>query len=253
MPVIELLLEEDGSLSWFAPVSLLAVSMYPDREDKREQFLINVAAQMIARGAEAKEEHDVQIPTAWLDSILQSPSSEKIISDSGVYASNSWIAGELIMFMIDAAIHHPELEVTLTKAVWALPRLLGGEETFGGGTVSVAQRTVWKAWGRFKSVAHLHAMRQIWLQDKDRQTGPDIEGFVALHNDKILEYLSLSEAIRKAAVERRILRHDDTWRPPESLQLPPARIEIPPLPQSAIEELKKYRPEFSKDTDVEEE
>jgi hypothetical protein len=232
-------------------MALTAVTMYPDKEEKREQLLIAITAKVLVMGAQAQSKPQVEIDTRWLDLLLKSPPVDKIVSDAASYAAHSWIAGEVILFMINAAIHHPELNVTLTKAVWALPRLLGGEETWNGGAVSVGQRTVWKAWSRFKSVAHLHAVRQIWLQDRTREIGPDIEGFVNLHNDKILEYLSISEAIRKAAVERRILRHDDTWRPPEGLELPPARIEIPKLPQSAIEELGRYRPEYSKDSEGE--
>ena len=251
MPVIDLLLSEDGSLSWFAPMVLTAVTAYPDKEEKREQLLIAIAAQAMAMSAQAESKPRVEIAVDWLDIILKSPSVDKIISDAAAYAANSWIAGEVILFMINAAVHHPELNVTLTKAVWALPRLLGGEETWDGGKLSFGQRTTWKAWSRFKSVAHLHAVRQIWLQDRTREAGPDMEGFVTLHNDKILELLAMSETIRKAAVERRIIRHDDTWRPPDGLELPEVSIEIPRLPQSAIEELSKYSPEFSRDAEAE--
>lgn len=253
MPEIELLLGEDDSPSGFAPMAMLAVSAYPNNEAKRLQFLVTIAAQMTARSAKARNEKEVQIPANWLDMLLTSPPAEKILSDAVAHTALSWIAGELILFLIDAAMHHSELDVTPTKAVWVLSRLFKGAETFAGGTVSVAQRTIWKAWGRFKSVAHIHAVRQIWLQDKDRETGPDIERFTELQHDRFLEHLAVSEVIRKAAVERRILPHKDTWWPPSGLKLPPARVDFPPLPQAALDELAKYVPEHSAEAPWDEE
>jgi hypothetical protein len=264
------LLEPDGSLSFFASTNLLAATMYPDQKEKREELLVTTAVQLIIKATEEQKRlaakkgkrkkkgaedksvvtSSLPIPVDWLSVLLRSPSAEKVLTDASTYAGYSWAAGELILFMISAAIHHPALDVTLTKAVWALSRIFAGEETYGGGSVSVSQRTVWKAWSRFKSVAHFHAIRQIWLQDKNRRTGPDIEGFVDLHNDRMLEYISLAEAVRKAAVERRILRHDETWWPPERLELPPARVQVPPLPPTALEELAKYAPEHSRDADL---
>jgi hypothetical protein len=256
MPVLELL-ESDGSLSLFAPVNLLAVTMYPDQEEKREELLVTTAVQLLLKHADSKKQKgkskkregqaSIPVPAEWLAVLLRSSSAEKVIEDAAAYAGYSWVAGELIMFMISAAIHHHAMDVTMTKAVWAQTRLFRGEETYGGTALSLSQRTVWKAWSRFKSVAHLHAIRQIWLQDKNRQTGPNIEGFVGMHNDKILEFLSIAEAIRKAAVERKILKHEETWWPPETLNLPPARVEVPPLPATALEELAKYVPEHSRD------
>jgi hypothetical protein len=239
-------------------MSLLAVSIYPDREEKREELIVTTGVQLLVKLEEERrkrendiekkpEEQRISIPLEWLKVIVRSPAADQVIKDAGANAVYSWVAGELIMFMISAAIRHPQLDVTMTKAVWALPRLLRGEETYGGGSVSLSQRTVWKAWSRFKPVPHLHAIRQIWLQDKNRRTGPDIASFVGMHNEKILEYLSMAEAIRKAAVERKILRHEETWWPPETLKLPPARVGVPALPPSALEELARYAPEHSKD------
>jgi len=261
MPVLELL-EPDGSLSMFAPTHLLAVTMYPDQEEKREELLVSTAVQLLVKLAEevkkqkkikgTKDQKErarpsVSVPADWLAVLLRSPSAEKVIGDAAAYASYSWVAGELIMFMISAAIHHPAMDVTMTKAVWAFPSLFAGRATYGGGSVSLSHRTVWKAWSRLKSVAHLHAIRQIWLQDKKSKADLDLEGFVTLHNDKLLEYLASSEAIRRAAVERKILKHEETWWPPEGLKLPLTKVQVPPLPPTALEELAKYVPEHSRD------
>lgn len=265
MPVLELL-EPDGSLSPFAPANLLAVTMYPEQkhEAKREELLVSVAVQLLLqlkaaetkpkkggkgkrRRGEEQEKAVVSVPMDWLSVVLRSPSADKIIEDAAAYAAYSWVAGELIMFMLSAAIHHPAHDVTLTKAVWAFPALFGGAETYGSTSLSVSLRTVWTAWSRFKSVAHLHAIRQIWLEKQGKAALENLGEFVNLHNDQILDYLANAEAIRRGAVERKILKHGQTWWPPESLKLPPARVEVPPLPQPALEELAKYVPEYSKD------
>lgn len=228
-------------------MGVLAVTIYPTEVQKRDQLLIATACKALTLGSKPR----IEIEADWLKVLLDAPPLDKIMGDAGAYAGSSWMAGELILFMISAALHHPELDITLTKGVWVLPKVLGGGETWDGGVFSAAPRTVWKAWSRFKSVAHLHAVRQIWLQDRNRQAGPDMEGFSKLQMDKVLEYLAFSEAIRRQAVERRIIRHEDTWRSPESLVLPSVTLEIPPLPQPALDELAKYRPEYSKDAELE--
>ena len=251
MPKIDLLVGEDGSLSGFASMYLHALSCYPEAkdEDKRARFMIALAAQISVKSAIAMGEDTLVLPTSWLDVLLDSPPTDKIFSAAATAAGNSWIAGEVILFMVDAAIHHPELEVTPTKALWALQRILKGEETFGGGTVSVGERTVWAAWSRFKSVAHFHAVRQIWLQDKTRENRGDPKEFVGMQHERVLEYLALAEVIRKEATQRNLIRHSETWWPPDSLDLPPAEINFPPLPQPALEVLAQYRPEYAKGAD----
>lgn len=238
-------MSEDGSLSDVALFALVATRTYPTEQAKRDLFFAASMVRVLLRIKTELKDENVEIPRDCLNLILNAPPIDKIVANAHAYAANSWIAGEMILFMINAAIHHPELDVTLTKAVWIIPRLFEGKETWQGRPFSISQRTVWGAWSRFKSVAHFHAVEQIWRQDKNRETGPDDEGFLKLQTERLLEYLALSEVIRRAAVDRRIISHNDTWWSPESLHLPSINLGLPPLPETALRELAAYRPEFS--------
>lgn len=252
MPSIDLLAGENGAPSPWARVCLLAFMAGARDEFKRIQFLtVNEAALEVER-AYSQDEPDVRLPTLWLKTLVESPPAAKVVSAAGDKARNAWMAGELILFLINGAMHHPELEVTTTKAVWALPRLLGGEETYQGSKFSAGMRTVWEAWRVYKPVAHFWAVHRIWLQDKTRETGIDTVGFMRLlGGERLPDFLAYSEVIRKAAIERKIVSHSETWWPPDSLKLPPATVDFPGLPQPALEELAKYRPEYAKDAGLE--
>jgi hypothetical protein len=251
VPAIDLLAGPDGTLSPWAQVCLFAFMAFPGGEkdeSKRLQFITVNAVTFKVESASSQGESEIQLPTSWLKTLVASPPAAKVVSGAGAKARNAWMAGEVILFLINSAMHHPELEVTTTKAIWALPRLLNGEETYRGGRFSVGMRTVWEAWRVFKPVAHFWAVHRIWLQDKTRETGIDTAGFMQhLGGERLPDFLALSEVIRKAAVERKIVSHGETWRPPDSLTLPPARIDFPGLPQPALEELAKFRPEYAKD------
>lgn len=243
MPPIELL-EPDGSLSLLAPIHLHAVTFYPDNESKRNELLVSTAVRLKIE-LEDEEEH-LDVPISWLEVLLTSPPAEKILQDAARYAKNSWIAGEILLFMVNAAVHHPDLDVNLTKAVWVFPRLCRKHKERGGGAVSISEKTIWNAWARFKSVAHFHAFRQNWLQNTANESRPTAEDFVSLHSGRLLDYLGMTEGIRRAAVERKIVKHEETWFPPEGLTLPSSLLDIPPLPDSALEELDKFSMEHSK-------
>lgn len=249
MPPIDLL-EADGSLGPLAASEVLAVTLYPDDKEKRFELLVSVASQILVKaGNEAKAEK-VEIPVAWLEVLIRAPSREKILTAAADYAANSWIAGELMLFMVTAAIHHPELDITLTKAILTLKQACEGVPTFGGGVTSFGKRTAWTAWGRFKSVAHFHAVRQLWLIDG--AIGPGVEDWAKFTTGKRLaEYIALAETIRRAAVERKIVRHQDTWYAPPGMELPASGFHLPPFPESTLEIFARYSPEHSSDSGFE--
>ena len=187
-----------------------------------------------------------------LKDVLHAPALEELLRRASRQAGSSWQAAEMLMMMLSATIHHPEQQINPTKAVYAVSEIFKGEKTWGGQLATVAQRTVWKAWSRFKVVAHLHAIRQIWLHEQEQAGSLDLRGLADFMAEDPLRFLADAESIRRAAVERRILSYEDAWRAPDDIDLPSSPIQIPPLPTTALEVLSRYVPEFSKDAGLDE-
>jgi hypothetical protein len=241
-----------GKLHPLASSIVNAVTMYPEPDDRRQlQLIAIVTAQLLSELPDAvPDEVRGEMALGIVELLYHAPEPAEAWRRAVKYAANSWMAGEVLMFMVSAAIHHPEKAVTVTKAISVLAEIFHGTPTWGGGSVQMASRTAWQTWGRFKSVAHFKAVHQVWLEDKTDESGTDAKGWADLVVGRLPEYLAMAEAVRKAAVERRILDFDATWRPPSDLELPQAKWNIPPLPPEALEALDKYVPEHSKDAGI---
>ena len=153
----------------------------------------------------------------------------------------SWAAGELLLVMLTAAIHHPEVRISLTKAVYGLSRFFEGKPTYGGDQAKAKERTLWKAWERFRSVAHFHAVRQLWTHDNH----PNPETFATWTGENFEEYLAVAEEIRREAALRRLTDRVDTWCVPRALQLRRMQLELTALDSELLQILLQYKPEHS--------
>lgn len=238
-----------GKLHPLAASIVNVVTLYPEPNDPRQlQLMSIVTAQLLIEMPETvPSEKRGEMALGVIKHLHDAPEPAEAWRRAVRFAANSWMAGEVLMFMVSAAIHHPDKAVTLTKAISVLAEIFQGTPTWGGGTVQMASRTAWKTWSQFKAVAHFKAVHQIWLESKTDETGVDARGWADLVVGRLPEYLAMAEAIRKAAVERRILEFDATWRPPSDLELPQAQLTMAPLPQEALAALDRYVPEHSKD------
>jgi hypothetical protein len=253
MPVLNIV-DKDGGLNLFAPTEVLSVILYPDDEGKREEFLVSGVVRTLLELSDEEKRNKVLkaaavgfIPVLW-----RSPDPDTIIRRAVSYAGSSWVAGEMLLFMLSVAIHHPEHEVSPTKAVYTLSQVLEGGDTFGGESAAVKERTLWKAWGRFKSAAHFVAIRQFVLQEYQEATPDLFMSLATLSVEALSLYLSGAEYLRRLGEQHQILDPAETWRVPEGLDLPVSEITLPPLPEQHLRVLTTYRPEYARDLPPEE-
>lgn len=244
MPALDIL-DEDGKLSAiFAGPQVLAVSFYPDDEAKREEMLAVFAAELMLVAPEADRKLELLAP--FIPALVRALPPPQIWHQASRHGGNSWMAGEILLFLLSSTIHHPELQVTPTKAIHSLAGLMRGAPTFGGDPVSVGIRRFWQSWSRFKSVAHFHAVRQIlWQHATDAAVA--LQKMADLTAERLVEYLALARALSAEAFKYGILVPSETWTIPDSLELPPAQIGSPPLPEVALAALAAYQPEHSRE------
>ncbi|HVT19728.1 MAG TPA: hypothetical protein VHQ90_26530 [Thermoanaerobaculia bacterium] len=247
MPVLPIT-DENGELHLFAPTEVLAVMLHPNDEPRRDDFRVwGLAHNILNMEDEEKRTKVLQASAELLVSTLfRLPDQLTFLRRTIKYAGSSWVAGEMLLFMLSAALHHPQHESGPTQAVYTMSRTHRGR-TFGGEAAAVKARTLWKAWSRFKSAAHLVAVRQIALQDQQEMTPDLMEMITRLLIEDLPVFLATSEGLRQLGERHRILDGRETWRVPDNLDLPPAKIEVPPLPASALEVLASYRPEYARD------
>lgn len=153
----------------------------------------------------------------------------------------SWAAGELLITLLTAAIHHPEVEITITKAIDAVFRLHHGALTHGGGKAKATPRTLWNAWKRFRPVVHFHAVRRLYMLDYPERDFSD------WFTSAVEEYLAAAEVVREQAVMRRFLPASGLWTVPKSLKLPKMEVELAPLTPELLDIIRSYKPEHSRD------
>ncbi len=172
MPVMAIT-DGKGALDPFASAIVGAYCSYPGEDDpRREQLYSTVAAKILVDHPEDVDA-DVRQQLAFdlLPAVYASPEPDAIYRKAARFSANAWLAGDMLLFMLAAAIHHPEQRVNATKALWALCSMM--EEP------KIAERTAWKAWSTFKPVAHFRAVQQVWIQDADREEDLDVEGWIA--------------------------------------------------------------------------
>jgi hypothetical protein len=234
----------NGKLHSFAPLVVLAVTTYPEDSDKQEELIASrFISSLLPLKNSAKLIHQAVAEIPWLVPALhRGPRPVELLRTAGRDGALSWAAGELLLTMLTAAVCHPELDISLTKAVYGLSRFTNGKPTYGGGKAKSAQRTLWKAWRRFRRVAHFCAVQQLWTQNN-----PERHDFGLWSVSNFEEYLSVAEAIRREAVTRRFLSEETTWRVPQLLRLRSIELDLGEgFKPEFLKILHSYRPEYSK-------
>jgi len=235
------ILAETGKLHEIAPDIIWTIMVYPNDPDRQEELL---AAFIIEKYADDPEGEDVLSGLAasipWLAAALYRSSTP-----SGVMAlakratGSSWAAGEILTAMLAVSIHHPEIAIGPSMAIDVL------YEFHREGPVRIGHRTLWDVWSKFRSVSHLYAVRRLWdLSCGDQD--PEGLGWERWLAEGFEEYLALAEDIRKMAITRRFLSHEETWRVPETLSLPPAQIQPGALRPELLSLFQGYSPKHSK-------
>lgn len=232
------IVDNEGKLLPMAPVLLMAIMLYPDDEKARDHFAASSIVRLVSNP-------DMEIradPSKWgpLIPILHSaPSADEIARKAQRTAENSWIATTALGIMLSAGEHHPDQKIDISRALWALAQVNPDVPS---------SRTRWRAWRRFRSVAHLDLAIGSLLGRYGQVEGPE---FLKLLFHHFGQYLGLSEAVRRTAVARRFLAFDDSWRVPPQLELRQFTVSFPPLSEALLAALAAYLPEHS-DEGVEE-
>lgn len=227
------ILDASGQLSEAAGDILLAFMTYPEDEERREEFLACTIVQRYEDNPEALASLAGTMP--WLVLALhRAPTPSGVFAEATQATGSAWIVGEILLMMLGAAIHHPEINVSITKTVSVLKDFHKKD---------IGERTLWDAWSTFRSVAHFYAVRRFWMYAHDDPTGELWEDWVSGDFD---EYLSAAEELREMAVTRRFLPYESTWRVPKSLTLPSVGVELAPLEPDLLALFRGYRPEHSR-------
>ena len=239
--------DEDGRLSILAPLILKAIMTYPKPDDPRQMHLLSTSvAQMLVEHPEViKEQGRGVLALDILPHVHSAPKPEQIFRDARAHADKAWIAGELLLFLLNVAIVRPEETVSVSKGLSVLREVLSGRPTRGGGVVEFTIRTGWTAWSRFKSVAPFHAVLQMSMQDETLDLGPDREGWEVPSLEHLPAFFALAEHLRVLGTESGFLDPETTWRVPEDISLPTVTVEFPPLTATALKALDEYLPEGS--------
>jgi hypothetical protein len=237
MPVLPI---KDAPNDAFMAAVVYAHATYPKDEAKRDEVIATFFAGVLTRRPEyrpALENFTVQNPW-FIPAVHRAGRPEEVMKETAEEHVSGWACGDLLLLMLSAAVHHPELDVTTTKAVWAMSELYRGAKSQAGVTVSASLRYIWGAWGKFKTVAHFHAVRPAWMDH--------FGDYAFIQPEAIREYLAVAESIRNQAVARRFLSHEKSWRVPESLELPDIAYHPAPLEPETIDLFRHYKPEHSR-------
>jgi hypothetical protein len=237
MPVLPI---EDAPSDTYMAAVVYAFATYPKNEAKRDEVIATFFAGVLTRRPEYRPLlEDFNAKNPWFfPAVHRAGTPEKVMKATAEEHVSGWTCGDLLLLMLSAAAHHPELDATTTKALWVMSELYRGAKSRTGATVSTSRRYIWKAWGKFKTVAHFHAVRPAWMDH--------FGDYEFIKPEAIREYLAVAESIRQQAVARRFLSHEKTWRVPESLELPHITYHTAPLESETIDLFRRYRPEHSR-------
>jgi hypothetical protein len=233
------ILNESGTLYMIAGDILAAIMVYPEDQEKQEEYL---AAVLVEKCQDVGKDADSLITlagiTPWLLPALSRPrTAGGAIAAAKKATGSAWAAGEILLTMLAVSIHHPEINIRVSMTIDVL------EEFQRGGPAGIGNRTLWDTWSRFRSVSHFYAVRRLWDLSVEDPEGMHWEEWITGDFD---EYLAVAEDLRKMAVTRRFLSHEETWRVPDSLSLPPSQIEPGALLPELLTLFQEYRPKHSK-------
>jgi hypothetical protein len=226
-----------------APIIVLATMFHPDKPEQRRHFVETLSAKALI-------EIEAPIPRKLaIQASAAAAEAESVLDESGESAYGVAVAGDILLFVINAALYSPEhASVARAIAVWCEDQALG--KTREGGYVAASPRSVKAAWSRFKPVAHLCGAYNLFHNDQIAALNP-------ADPKTLLNFLAVAEALRKRGEahhppsgrksskpsRRSTLDPATTWKTPSNLALPKPIFSVPPLPDFAQSALRNYRAE----------
>lgn len=189
-------------------VPILAVMLFPRNQDREKRLQWEAAAYAFAyvgwiqSGAPDSFLAGFHPWIARLWTLRQAPEAEM---DAGLRrTARAVLSGEILRLLLICAQHHPRhFKVERARA---LVSHLNQDRKYGA-----SESLISKVWPEFKSVSHLWAA---WLSRASSGAGD------SLSDEDALVHLTWAEIYRRKAEAVGILRPDEAWSPPESLNLP---------------------------------
>jgi hypothetical protein len=231
MPVIEFPSEGPGSALFFN--AMIAVMLFPQDDLGRRRWRAAAMARFVAERREAglgtKLTGNVEELVATLGDLLQSPQA---VHHAGLARGpRAVLTGGILTYLLRLAKHHPRhRKVHRAKAL-----VIEARREIGS---SVSESLLDKAWAEFKSVAPLwSAFIELAHDDAGNLAVP------VPNNNNMLRMLSVAETCRAAAESARILKNWESWKAPETLDLPSVGIDFEELPPKSISFLDSQFPE----------
>jgi hypothetical protein len=230
------ILDARGNLLEIALDIIVAFMAFPEDQERREEYLAVVIVETCGDNPEALRAAADAVP--WLvPALSRQRTAGGVVSAAKRATGSAWAAGEILVTMLAVSLHHPEIDVGVSMTIDVI------DQFQRGGPASIGNRTLWDVWSKFRSVSHFYAVRRLWDISVADPEGLNWEGWIS---DAFDEYLVLAEGIRKMAVTRRFLSHEETWRVPDSMSLPPAHIEPGALRPEMLSLFQSYSPKHSK-------
>jgi len=233
MPVLEIL-EEDGRLirGNRAGIIVLSSMLYPSDEKRRDAYEAAVLHQhMIA------ENPGLPIPAGIANLTFTHGGEPGVMKNSLQAFAKGLIAGETLFTVLRLATHAPE-QATIRRAQRLVGEFRSHKNVTGGKTL------IETAWSRFKIVSHLWAaFVALWI-DSDANEH-------LLDDDQLPDLLSNARWYASAAATHHppgtgsnaqpVLDPTKIWAIPNSLDILPVEVELPPLSGKERESLTQYR------------
>ncbi len=252
----------DGQLSWLAHPILHSIQLYPEDSEGQERLFAAYLAKMYAEQSDAVGEESNSLTRALLSSHLREYHSiipilfradrppARVLKDGTGRRVRGYIAGEVLLFLLACAHHHPEYKSKMA-AVEALAESDDpideyrglGKTNRRGEDFPASPSLVTKAWPQYRTVSHLHAALTLETEKKERDGSlrepgeePSPEEMAELPETTLVR-LAHAEWLRREGIRHGILAPQKAWRTPPSLVLPSVSISIPPLPEVVLERL----------------
>ena len=243
MPVMNIC-EEDGTLGWWAPFVVNATRWYP----RNEEMIASVVAAFELEYLQEQlgEESFIDEVTGNKElaellqlspnNLLQASSRLKVIQDA--LAPDAMFAGMILIYLICAKVHHPELDPKLATIIPTFAELLRSK----GEARLTCERSLRRRWATYKPAVHLWSA---WLVDSFNSDSAAYNPAEVLF-ERVDKLITLSEELRRMATRFRFLSPAETWRAPDNFVPLDITIEPPPLPDDFLDLLRKRKLRTSK-------
>ncbi len=212
MPIMKFHAPYDAA---FLPFEVTAYMLHPADEKQRNAYLARKMADF-ALHCSIEDERE-SVPIEILKDLLQSPAKAEVDAIESLTIRGS-IAGELLLYLIKLSVSHEDPSVGM--AIHLGTQCFRGVKKSAGRRIASSERTIWRIWSSYKSVAHFWAALQIHVQSTS-----DLSNSIS--SDSFLQLLSLAnelgeltKTLESNRAKETAYAQDELWSLPYFVELP---------------------------------